>query len=623
MLKFFRSALLGLSTLLLVGMLSSSALAANYGDDGYGACAYSNGCPQHTIITTPAGLEIAVNLVDGQQVAASGYDIVITPLNGSGTSFSRADIYINGQPVASVVPDETGTATWHWDPQLYPGTVVKVVATDQDGKTVSKQFTVVVTSQSQQPGNPSHGGQTEPTPSGKAGGIFHPIFKLASSFVKSAQTIIRQLPKPVVVAFPYLLFVVLMVEISVLLLQTNRELHELRTLRRLLAQEREVSELKQGFLQLVSHYLRTPLTILKSGAEGLLADGVRTNVVADIQQTATKLSATIEDIIARVDNAQANGVVVNTPAALSKHQARQKIVVWLPVAFVGVFAGLFVYFANTATEFDASVISIIIQVVIYTILASVVYQVWRRLHLHRRDGQDARAVLAEAAAVQASRDQVIQTAAENLKGYITSLETSMQQVSPTAINAKFVNKGLSQLKIVQNEFVIATRLQGARSTAPYAPTTLSAVYEDASATIANTAKDKGVTLSLTNDANYNTQSSGLLTLVLQTLLDNAVAYTSTGGKVEVSGNSDNVNSSIVVADNGQGIPTDKLNSLFQPFSKAEGAEVFTHEGMGFSLYLNKLIMMYLGGTIGIESAEGKGTQVTLSFAATAPSKQSK
>jgi signal transduction histidine kinase len=78
-----------------------------------------------------------------------------------------------------------------------------------------------------------------------------------------------------------------------------------------------------------------------------------------------------------------------------------------------------------------------------------------------------------------------------------------------------------------------------------------------------------------------------------------------------------------VADNGQGIPTDKLNSLFQPFSKAEGAEVFTHEGMGFSLYLNKLIMMYLGGTIGIESAEGKGTQVTLSFAATAPSKKSK
>jgi two-component system sensor histidine kinase EvgS len=55
--------------------------------------------------------------------------------------------------------------------------------------------------------------------------------------------------------------------------------------------------------------------------------------------------------------------------------------------------------------------------------------------------------------------------------------------------------------------------------------------------------------------------------------------------------------------------------LFQPFSKAEGAEVFTHEGMGFSLYLDKLIMLYLGGDIQIQSEQGRGTQVTISLAA--------
>jgi signal transduction histidine kinase len=592
-----------------------TALAANYGSNGYGECTYSTGCPQHTVITTPSGLEIAVNLVEGQQIANTGYDIVITPLNGSGTSFSKADIYINGQLVTTVTPDETGTATWHWDPQLYPGTVVKVVATDQDGKTVSKQFTVVVTAGSQQPGNSSHGGGTTPQTPGKSGGIFHAVFTLASSFVKSAQTILKQLPKPVIVAFPYLLFGVLLIEISVLLLQTNRELRELRTLRRLLAQEREVSELKQGFLQLVSHYLRTPLTILRSGAEGLLADGVRTNVVADIQQTASKLAATIEEIIAGVDSASANAVVTGTATAISKHQARQKVVVWLPVAFVGLFAGLFVYFANTVTEFDAGVVSIIVQILIYTILASVIFQVWRRLHLHRRDGQDARVVLAEAAAVQASRDQVIRTAAENLKGYIGNLESSAQLVSPTAVNAKFVNKGLSQLKIVQNEFLIATHLQGARSTAPYAPTSLSALFETALANVASTAQDKAITISLGNDVACSTQNVSLMKLVLQTLLDNAVAYSSNNGKVEVRGEIVGKTAKIFVTDTGQGIPAAKLTSLFQPFSKAEGAEVFTHEGMGFSLYLDKLIMLYLGGDIQIQSEQGRGTQVTISLAA--------
>jgi K+-sensing histidine kinase KdpD len=53
--------------------------------------------------------------------------------------------------------------------------------------------------------------------------------------------------------------------------------------------------------------------------------------------------------------------------------------------------------------------------------------------------------------------------------------------------------------------------------------------------------------------------------------------------------------------------------LFQAFSKTEGAETFNHEGMGFSLYMDKLIMNYLVGDIRVESAPQKGTKVVLSL----------
>jgi signal transduction histidine kinase len=581
--------------------------AAVYGSDGYGKCTYGSGCQQHTIITTPSGLEIAVNIVDGQQISTqNGYDIVITPLNGSGSSFQKADIYINGKLVTTVEPAENGTAIWHWNPAIYPGTVVKVVATDKDGKTVSKQFTIVVTSKAQPATNSSGGGATPETRHA------NPVFKLAAEFVKSAQTIIKSLPKPVVVAFPYLLFVVLLVEILILILQTKRELRELHTLRALLAQEREVSALKQGFLQLVSHYLRTPLTILKSGSEGLSQDGVAQNLATSIQQAATNLGGTIESIISSIDEGQ--GMVVSGSAeTLTKHQARQRFIIWLPVGLVGVFAASFVYLANSVTEFDASVVSMIIQVTIYIVLASAVYQGWRRLHLHRRDGQNARLVLSEAAEVQTKRDEVINTAAERLRGHIAALESITALIPPTAIYGKFIAKGISQLKVVLNEFMIANKLKGARSTAAYEATNLSSIFESASKTIADATAKKNISLKLTNDLNFSTQSVSLTTLVMQTLLDNAVAYSPDGATIEVSAQSEPHASHIFVTDHGQGIPAEKIGSLFQPFSKAEGAEVFTHEGMGFSLYLDKLILTYLGGDIAIESKMGEGTQVSLAW----------
>ena len=57
--------------------------------------------------------------------------------------------------------------------------------------------------------------------------------------------------------------------------------------------------------------------------------------------------------------------------------------------------------------------------------------------------------------------------------------------------------------------------------------------------------------------------------------------------------------------------------LFQPFSKIEGFENFDHEGMGFSLYLDKLIMEYLGGSINLQSEENQGTTVDLKLPITA------
>jgi signal transduction histidine kinase len=108
-----------------------------------------------------------------------------------------------------------------------------------------------------------------------------------------------------------------------------------------------------------------------------------------------------------------------------------------------------------------------------------------------------------------------------------------------------------------------------------------------------------------------TRNPELVSYVLNTVLHNALTYSKPQDPIDVILRQTKNGTDITIADHGEGMPAAKIPELFQPFFKAEGAEKFNHEGMGFSLYLDKLIMEYLGGTISLVSQKGHGTTVTL------------
>jgi len=61
-----------------------------------------------------------------------------------------------------------------------------------------------------------------------------------------------------------------------------------------------------------------------------------------------------------------------------------------------------------------------------------------------------------------------------------------------------------------------------------------------------------------------------------------------------------------VSDSGQGIAKERQKELFQPFSRL-GAERSEIEGTGIGLVVSKSLVELMGGTIGFESEEGKGS----------------
>ncbi|HVM73692.1 MAG TPA: HAMP domain-containing sensor histidine kinase [Candidatus Paceibacterota bacterium] len=112
-----------------------------------------------------------------------------------------------------------------------------------------------------------------------------------------------------------------------------------------------------------------------------------------------------------------------------------------------------------------------------------------------------------------------------------------------------------------------------------------------------------------------------LRAVLQNLLENAVRYSKPSGRIliELSENGGMV--SIVVADNGIGIPETEKSHLFQRFFRAPNAIKMETDGSGLGLFITKSIVERNRGTIRFESKENEGTTffITLPAAVSAPS----
>jgi len=96
--------------------------------------------------------------------------------------------------------------------------------------------------------------------------------------------------------------------------------------------------------------------------------------------------------------------------------------------------------------------------------------------------------------------------------------------------------------------------------------------------------------------------------VFQNLIENSLKYTKSGGTITVEFHStDGANMSIVVADNGIGIPKEQQVNIFNRFFRADNAKALDPEGSGLGLFIVKTIIQRHGGDMTFESEEGKGT----------------
>jgi Amt family ammonium transporter len=104
---------------------------------------------------------------------------------------------------------------------------------------------------------------------------------------------------------------------------------------------------------------------------------------------------------------------------------------------------------------------------------------------------------------------------------------------------------------------------------------------------------------------------GRIRQVLANLVNNAMKFTRQGSvSIRTALESTSEKQIILkmqVEDTGIGIPADRIDRLFKSFSQVDSSTTRKYGGTGLGLAISKQLVELMGGQIGIESVEGKGT----------------
>ena len=180
------------------------------------------------------------------------------------------------------------------------------------------------------------------------------------------------------------------------------------------------------------------------------------------------------------------------------------------------------------------------------------------------------------------------------------------------------SSGEALLKVI-NDILDFSKIEARKLTLEKTDFDLRAVLEDAVAVLAFKASEKGLALTSEIEPGTPTQLRGdpfRVRQVLVNLLGNGVKFTSQG-KVAVrvqleearleAAETGTATLRFTVSDTGIGFQQNHASTLFEPFVQADGSSTRRYGGTGLGLTIAKQLVELMGGQIGVESQEGKGS----------------
>lgn len=127
------------------------------------------------------------------------------------------------------------------------------------------------------------------------------------------------------------------------------------------------------------------------------------------------------------------------------------------------------------------------------------------------------------------------------------------------------------------------------------------------------ADKRNITFNIIGDTANVYGARKILDEMIYNLCDNAIKYNKESGTVDVIVNQANNKTSVTVRDTGIGIPTSEQSRVFERFYRVDKSHSKLVGGTGLGLAIVKHGATYHDADVFLESTDGKGTSVTISF----------
>ena len=216
----------------------------------------------------------------------------------------------------------------------------------------------------------------------------------------------------------------------------------------------------------------------------------------------------------------------------------------------------------------------------------------------------------------------IRTPMNAIIGYTGMAQTHLDNKEQVETYLGKINKSSNHLLSLINDVLDMSRIESGKMTLNEKPESLSEIVHTLRDIVQSDihAKSMELFIDVDNIRDETVICDKLrLNQVLLNIISNAIKYTQNGGYVSLCIKQNGVDEEgcgkyeFRVKDNGMGMSKEFLTTIFDPFTRVNSSTVSGIQGTGLGMTITKNIVDMMGGTISVESEEGKGTEVILNF----------
>ncbi len=212
----------------------------------------------------------------------------------------------------------------------------------------------------------------------------------------------------------------------------------------------------------------------------------------------------------------------------------------------------------------------------------------------------------------------IKTPLTAIQGFVETL-CQGSDVDPAEVKRflKIIDKHVKRLTAIVDDLMQLARLEQGAEQQPLlrlAPVPIQSILHSACQLCRPQAQEKSMTVDIVcDDALAMPIDADFMEQAIVNLLDNAIKYSPTDSRIELSARKDAGQLWIRVKDEGIGIAKKHLPRLFERFYRVDKARSRRMGGTGLGLAIVKHIVQVHSGQVTVESVQGKGSTFTISL----------